>query len=243
MIPLRVMVVGAAGRMGRAVIRTVAHQEDITLVAAVGRTTGIGADAVSLAGIQGPPVPITSLLSEAITQTHPDVALDFILPGSVMSNVRIALAARLPYIIGTSGLTPVNMEELNALAIHHATPLLVVPNFALGAVLMMRFAAQAAPYFQAAEIVELHHAGKRDAPSGTARATVDMLEMKEVPCRSVRLPGLMAHQEIIFGGKGQTFSLRHDAINHESYLPGVLLAIRKARELSGLVVGLEHLLS
>ena len=257
---LRVMIVGAAGRMGREVVRAVTAAPDMSLVAAVDRVR-IGEDAVSLAGAEGPAVPITDSLREAIQQGEPDVAIDFTLPAVVMANARVAIAAKLPYVIGTSGLKEPDLEELATLCEQHATPALVVPNFAIGAVLMMQFAAQAARYFDAAEIIELHHADKLDSPSGTARATAkrmveargDFSAVSEsqparglvehgIPIHSVRLPGLVAHQEVIFGGLGQTLTLRHDSISRESFMPGVLLALRKVRELKGLAVGLDKVM-
>ncbi len=269
---LRVMIVGAAGRMGREVVRAVTAAPDMSLVAAVDRVR-IGEDAVSLAGAEGSPVPIAESITEAVGETEPeasvdlthrirpDVAVDFTLPAVVMANARLAIAAKLPYVIGTSGLKDPDLEELAALCDQHATPALVVPNFALGAVLMMQFAVQAARYFDAAEVIELHHADKVDAPSGTARATAKLLAEAGVspapprgdqpargllehgiPIHSVRLPGLVAHQEVIFGGLGQTLTIRHDSISRESFMPGVLLALRKVRELRGLAVGLDKVM-
>jgi len=259
---LRVMVVGAAGRMGREVVRAVLPQKDMTLVAAVDLAR-VGEDAVALAGADGPALPVTDDLANTLAQTHPDVAVDFTLPASIMGNARLALRAHVPYVIGATGLQAPDLSELAALSARHDTPVLVVPNFAIGAVLMMQFAAQAARHFDAAEIIELHHDQKLDSPSGTARATAQrMVEARGaafptavgedqparglceggVPLHSVRLPGLVAHQEVIFGGLGQTLTIRHDSINRESFMPGVLLALRKVRGLSGLQVGLDRAL-
>ena len=257
---LRVMIVGAAGRMGREVVRAVTAAPDMALVAAVDRVR-VGEDAVGLAGVEGPAVPITDSLRDAIQQGQPEAAVDFSLPDSVMENARTAIATRVPYVIGASGVTEGDLQELASLCEQHATPALVVPNFAIGAVLMMQFAAQAARYFDSAEIIELHHADKMDAPSGTARATAKLLAEAGVspasprgdqpargllahgiPIHSVRLPGLVAHQEVIFGGLGQTLTLRHDAVSRESFMPGVLLALRKVRGLKGLAVGLDKVM-
>ncbi len=167
---LRVMVVGAAGRMGSEVVRAVAAADDLELAAAVDRVR-VGEDAFAVAGLPGRPLPITDSLSDALARGRPEAAVDFTVPGAIMANARIALAARVPYVIGATGLTEGDLEELAGLSAQHATPVLVVPNFAIGAVLMMQFAAQAARYFDSAEIIELHHDKKLDSPSGTARAT------------------------------------------------------------------------
>lgn len=257
---LRVMVVGAAGRMGSEVVRAVSARPDMELVAAVDRQR-VGEDAVQVAGAVGPAVIITDSMPTAIQQGEPEVAVDFTLPDSVMDNAATALAVRLPYVIGTSGITEGDLQELSSLCEQHSTPALVIPNFAIGAVLMMRFAAQAARYFEAVEVIELHHAGKVDAPSGTARATAKLLDEAGIgsipppeaqPARglaehgvqvhSVRLPGLIAHQEVIFGGLGQTLTIRHDSTSRESFMPGVLLALRRVRELRGLTVGLDKVM-
>ncbi len=145
-------------------------------------------------------------------------------------------------VVGTSGVGGVELEELDALALERSLQLLVVPNFAIGAVLMMRFAEAAAEYLPRAEIVELHHESKKDAPSGTARATAERLP-GEPPIHSVRLPGLVAHQEVLLGGDGQLLTIRHDTFSREAFVPGVLLALEKLATLPpGLTVGLERLL-
>jgi 4-hydroxy-tetrahydrodipicolinate reductase len=168
-----------------------------------------------------------------------EVAVDFTRPEAVEENVRVALQAGLPVVIGTTGW---DEERVAALARVHALPVFYAPNFALGAVLMMRFAAEAAALMPHAEIVELHHERKLDAPSGTAKATAALLP-EGTPIHSVRLPGLVAHQEVIFGGPGQTLTIRHDTTSREAFVDGVLLALEKVRTLpSGLTVGLERLL-
>ena len=260
---IRVLVIGAAGRMGAELVRAIAAQDDMSLAGAVDRR-GVGEDAGLVAGLESLSVPITGSLSGAISQAQTDVAVDFTLPESVMDNARRVVRAKLPCVVGATGLTPTNLEELGSLCREHDTPALVAPNFAIGAVVMMQFAAQAARHFDSAEIVELHHAAKKDAPSGTALRTAELIAAARqgrpaaaqhedaprarghmagsVQIHSVRLPGLVAHQEVIFGGLGQTLSIRHDTISRESFMPGVLLAIRKVRGLSGLTVGLEKVL-
>jgi 4-hydroxy-tetrahydrodipicolinate reductase len=168
-----------------------------------------------------------------------DAAVDFTRPEAVEENVRVALEAGLPVVIGTTGF---DEERVAALARVNELPVFYAPNFALGAVLMMRFAAEAGKVMPQAEIVELHHDRKLDAPSGTAKATAALLP-EGTPIHSVRLPGLVAHQEVIFGGPGQTLTIRHDTTSREAFVPGVLLALERVRDLPpGLTVGLDALL-
>jgi 4-hydroxy-tetrahydrodipicolinate reductase len=171
-----------------------------------------------------------------------DVAIDFTQPGAAAGNVRRALGQDVPAVVGTSGLVPEELEELDALSRHRSLQLLVVPNFAIGAVLMMRFAEAASEHLPRAEIVELHHETKKDAPSGTARATAERLP-GEPAIHSIRLPGLVAHQEVLLGGSGQLLTIRHDTLSREAFVPGVLLAVEKLRTLApGLTVGLDAVL-
>jgi len=168
-----------------------------------------------------------------------EAMVDFTAPEAVVSNVQAALQARLPCVVGTSGWDPGPLGELAA---ERGLALFVAPNFALGAVVMMRLAAEAARYLPRAEIVELHGEAKRDAPSGTAKATAELLP-GDVPIHSVRLPGLVAHQEVLFGGDGQLLTIRHDAYSRDAYVPGVLLALEKLPSLPpGLTLGLDALL-
>ena len=177
---------------------------------------------------------------ELVESTHDaEVAVDFTRPEAVEENVRVCLESGVPVAIGTSGW---NQERIAALARVHELPVFYAPNFALGAVLMLRFAAEAAAVLPHAEIVELHHETKLDAPSGTAKATAALLP-PGTPIHSVRLPGLVAHQEVIFGGPGQTLTIRHDTTSREAFIPGVLLALEKLPSLPpGLTVGLDALL-
>ena len=171
-----------------------------------------------------------------------DAGVDFTQAEVAAGNIRSALEQGVPVVVGTSGLGGAELEELDALALERSLQLLVVPNFAIGGVLMMRFAEAAAEYLPRAEIVELHHEGKKDAPSGTARATAERLP-GEPPIHSVRLPGLVAHQEVLLGGDGQLLTIRHDTFSREAFVPGVLLALEKLATLPpGLTVGLERLL-
>jgi 4-hydroxy-tetrahydrodipicolinate reductase len=167
-----------------------------------------------------------------------DAAVDFTRPDAVEGNVRACVAAGVPVVIGTTGF---DQAAVDALAREAGVPCFFAPNFAVGAVLMMRFAAEAARFLPRAEIIELHHETKVDAPSGTARATAALLGGAP-PIHSVRLPGLVAHQEVLFGGDGQLLTIRHDTFNREAFVPGVLLALDKVRALPpGLTVGLESL--
>ena len=198
-----------------------------------------GAEDMELTGRADP------ALGTSLTEVLPgaDVLVDFTVPDTALQNAREALAAGVHAVIGTTGF------DLDALRGLRGANVFVAPNFAIGAVLMMQFAAQAARHMAKAEIIELHHDRKLDAPSGTAARTAALMqrargaERGPVPIHSVRLPGLVAHQEVILGDVGQTLTIRHDSIDRESFMPGVLLAIRKVGSLSGSpVVGLEHLL-
>ena len=168
-----------------------------------------------------------------------DVATDFTRPNAVEENVRLCLEAGVPCVVGTTGF---DQERVAALADVHGLPVFFAPNFALGAVLMLRFAREAAQVLERAEIVELHAETKLDAPSGTALATAAAIG-RETPIHSVRLPGLVAHQEVIFGGRGETLTIRHDTTSREAFVPGVLLALERVQGLPpGLTVGLDALL-
>jgi 4-hydroxy-tetrahydrodipicolinate reductase len=172
-----------------------------------------------------------------------EAAIDFTRPDAVFDNVRGCLERGVPTVVGTTGLAGEQLEQLDALARERSLALFVAPNLAVGAVLMMRFAAEAAEYLPKAEIVELHHESKVDAPSGTAKATAALLP-GEPAIHSVRLPGLVAHQEVLLGGQGQLLTIRHDTLSREAFVPGVLLALEKLRTLQpGLTVGLERLLT
>ena len=179
---------------------------------------------------------------EAVEVTGFAAAVDFTTPAAVLGNATQALSAAVPCVIGTTGLSDDDLATLDRLARGRQVPCFVAPNFALGAVLMMRFAAEAARSFPHAEIVELHADTKLDAPSGTARATAARMG-GAVPIHSVRLPGLVAHQEVILGGPGEILTIRHDTTSRDAFVPGVLLALDRLRGLPpGLTVGLEALL-
>jgi 4-hydroxy-tetrahydrodipicolinate reductase len=261
---IRVGVIGACGRMGRAVCRAVLDDPGLDLVAAVdrshaGETVGtlIGHPSVGL---------VVSESLEALTDSGSKVVVDFTHPDVVMENVRWGIARGLHLVVGTTGLSPEDADQIQSLLEGDGSRsnVVVAPNFAVGAVLMQRFAAEAARHFPAVEIIELHHEGKADAPSGTALATARRLagerpeawsgpgaeslggvrggDVEGIRIHSVRLPGLVAHQEVIFGGPGQTLTIRHDSTDRASFMPGVLLAVKAVGTRPGLTVGLEPLL-
>ena len=176
---------------------------------------------------------------ELVELGQAEAMVDFTSPEVVVDNITRALDAGVPCIVGTTGWDP---QEVAAQAVEAGVPVFYAPNFALGAVLMMRFAAEAAKHLPRAEIVEMHHETKVDAPSGTAKATADAMG-GDVPIHSVRLPGIVAHQEVLFSEAGQLLTIRHDAFSREAYVPGVLLALERLPSLSaGITVGLENLL-
>jgi len=237
---LRVGVIGAYGRMGAEVCRAVEAEDDLELIARVGRRDSLDS------------------LSEAA------VAVEFSTPETVKENVLQSLRRGLDVVVGATGLSPADLTEIEAAAAGSGGKALVAPNFAVGAVLMMRFAAAAAPHFEVVEIVERHHEKKLDAPSGTALRTAALINEARSPAdssqdenaapsrgtdaggvriHSLRLPGSVAHQEVVLGGRGQTLTIRHDSIDRSSFMPGVVLAIRRVGDLPApLTVGLEHLL-
>ncbi len=256
-----VLVTGAGGQMGREVVKAVSAAPGMRVVAAVDPgAAGKGIDDGALGEIV-----CTGDLAEAIEVSSPHVMVDFTHPSAVEGNLRVALAAGVDCVVGTTGLPESLLVELAASA-PDGTCLFVAPNFAIGAVLMMRFAQEAARYMPHVEIIELHHDRKADAPSGTALRTAGLIAasraevpfapgreteiaegargalVQDVTVHSVRLPGMVAHQEVLFGGQGQTLSIRHDSIDRTSFMPGVVLAVSKVPELSGLVVGLEALM-
>lgn len=261
---VKVLVNGACGRMGQAVLAAVLGDDELKLVGAVDIKGGM--DAGELIG-KGPcGVKVEEDLVAALANHNPDVMVDFTRPDVVFDNVCTSIKAKVSPVVGTTGLSPQQREKIGKLSGEYATPAFIAPNFAIGAVLMMLMSKQAAKYMPHVEIIELHHDKKLDAPSGTAVQTAEMIaevrksmrqghpEEKEklagargaeydgMRIHSVRLPGYVAHQEVIFGGLGQTLTIRHDSMNRESFMPGVLLACKRVRGLDGLTVGLDKLL-
>jgi 4-hydroxy-tetrahydrodipicolinate reductase len=250
-----VLVAGAKGRMGALTAATVAAQPDMRLVAAV--------DPAFSTADEPPARPFASV-ELALAAVQPSVAVEFSTPASVFANSRSLLQAGVHTVVGATGLTGEQIAELAEVSRAGGANLLVAPNFSIGAVLLMRFAAQAARHYERAEIIELHHEGKLDAPSGTALRTASLMEQAAgsrlrppaapaapsrsfasgpVPIHSVRLPGLVAHQEVLLGGGGEVLTLRHDSLSRESFMPGVLLAIRRVAELDQVTIGIDDLLA
>ncbi|MDJ0625083.1 MAG: 4-hydroxy-tetrahydrodipicolinate reductase [Candidatus Caenarcaniphilales bacterium] len=261
---IKVIVTGAAGRMGQETIRTILNEDDINLVSAIGRSKSdsIGRDIGELVGYGKANVNLTDNLKEALQRTKPDVMVDFTVPDAVYANACLAIECGISPIIGATGLSSQDIEDLDKKAKFAGCSVLVAPNFAIGALLLIHTAKKAANYFDNVEIIELHHDKKVDAPSGTAIKTAKELakikkfnqeefstnspargeNMDSIRVHSVRLPGLVAHQEVIFGGIGQTLSIKHDTINREAFMPGVVIAIKEIGKHKGLIYGLENLL-
>ena len=267
-----VVVNGAAGKMGREVIKAVAQAEDMMLVGAVDANPNLrGQDIGEIVGIGPLEVPVLddlqSVLVLATQEKIQGVMVDFTHPDGVYENVRSAIAYGVRPVVGTTGLSAKQIEELTEFADKASTGVLIAPNFAIGVLLMQQAAIEASQYFDHVEIIELHHNQKADAPSGTAIKTAEMLAElgktynppsvnekeiitgargglgpENIPIHSIRLPGLLAHQEVIFGSPGQIYTLRHDTTDRACYMPGVLLGIRKVINLKTLVYGLEKLL-
>ena len=242
---IKVGVLGAAGRMGAEVVNAIAVSSDCTLVAALDFRDPL--DQLVTSGAQ--------------------VVVDFTTPDSVMANLEFLITHNIHAVVGTTGFDDARMSKLKELsAAHPEVGVLIAPNFAIGAVLMMEFAAKAAQFFESAEIIELHHPNKIDAPSGTAARTASLMTdarkaanlaampdatstslpgargalVGDIPVHSVRLRGLIAHQEVLFGGSGETLSIRHDSLDRAGFMPGVLLGIRSVISRPGVTFGLEH---
>lgn len=250
---IRVAVAGFAGRMGSAVVEAVSAAEDMVVACGIDPYGG-QAD-----------FPTFGTVAEAVEGAEFDVLVDFTAPSVVAGNLEVALPAGIDCVVGTTGLSNDELDRLAGLA-PEGTCLFYAPNFTTGAVLMMQFAKAAAPYFPEAEVIEFHHARKKDAPSGTAVRTAQMISeargfassapgseteiagcegargalVEGVPVHSVRSMGFVATQEVIFGSMGQTLTIKHDSWDRTSYMPGVLLGIRNVGDLSGLIVGLEN---
>jgi 4-hydroxy-tetrahydrodipicolinate reductase len=270
--PISVVVNGAAGKMGREVIKAIAQAQDLVLIGAVDRNPEfLGRDVGEVAGCQPLEVPIVndlqSVLVLASQEKQSGVMVDFTHPEGVYDNVRSAIAYGVRPVVGTTGMSAEQIQDLAAFADKASIGCLIIPNFSIGMVLLQQAAIQASRYFDHVEIIELHHNQKADAPSGTAIKTAEMLaelgksynpaiveETEKLPgargsiadegirIHSIRLPGLIAHQEVIFGAPGQIYTLRHDTSDRSCYMPGVLLSIRKVIDLKSLVYGLEKIL-
>ncbi|WP_367045303.1 4-hydroxy-tetrahydrodipicolinate reductase [Streptomyces sp. Je 1-332] len=244
---LRVAVIGAKGRIGSEAVRAVEAADDLELVAALGRGDSL----------------------DTLVETGAQVVVELTNPDSVMGNLDFCVRHGIHAVVGTTGWTDDRVAQLEAsLAASPKTGVLIAPNFSIGAVLTMKFAQIAAPYFESVEVVELHHPNKADAPSGTATRTAQLIaearraagsapqpdatttaldgargaDVDGVPVHSVRLRGLLAHQEVLLGGEGETLTVRHDSLHHSSFMPGILLGVRRVVSTPGLTFGLEHFL-
>ncbi len=262
---LKVMVCGAYGKMGREVLKAVYNDNELTVVGAVDVRTGYD-DIGNLIGVGQTGIIVGNDLQTVIEKTKPQIMVDFTNPQSVMANIRVALSMGVAPVVGTTGLSETDVQEVRDLCAKWKTNALISPNFSIGAVLMMKLAQEAAKFLPHVEIIEMHHDQKLDAPSGTALLTAKLIadkrgsmqqghpdevekltgarggELAGIRLHSVRLPGYVAHQEVIFGGTGQTLTIRHDSISRESFMPGVLLACKNVLNADGLIYGLESLM-
>jgi 4-hydroxy-tetrahydrodipicolinate reductase len=259
---IKVAVHGAAGRVGQTLVNALCQEPDMQIVGAIDLKAA--EDKLPLPDGSGT-VPFSSNLEQILTACQPEVLVDFSTASAVIAAARLAAERGINLVIGTTGLSANDVKEIERLAQTNQVGAVVAPNFALGAVLMMHLAKIAGKYLDHAEIIELHHDRKADAPSGTALSTAKAMaqargkpflppavegkatasrgqSVEGINIHSVRLPGLMAHQEVTLGGTGQTLSIRHDTISRECYMPGVMLAIRKAVGHKGLIYGLDTLL-
>lgn len=259
---IRVGVIGACGRMGKMASRAVVEDPELALVAAV-HPSCAGEDLAVAIGHPKAEGKVSRQL-EALVQADAEVAVDFTTPDVVMDDIRFGCTHGIHMVVGTTGVGPEEQDTIREWLKDSDANVVVAPNFSTGAVVAQRLAEEAARHFPAAEIIELHHEAKLDAPSGTAAATARRIaaargerwsgpgdesvegvrggSVEGVPVHSVRLPGLVAHQEVIFGGTGQTLSIRHDATDRASFMPGVILAVKEVARRPGLTVGLESLL-
>ena len=260
----RILIRGITGSMGVETASMIINHSDYKLVAGLAEEN-LNVDLSRLTGLsKATDVSIFADLKEAVLSTKPDIMIDFTVPDGLLPALKQALDLGLDLVIGTTGLQEDEIQELKAYTEDKSATTMLIPNFSLGAVLMMEFASKASKYFPRAEIIEGHHENKADAPSGTSIATAEKLEKTEpflkeeeikytiegvrggeknnVRIHSLRLPGLMARQEVIFGGQGQTFTLTHNTISRSSYMPGVRLALDRIEDKSGFIYGLDKLL-
>jgi 4-hydroxy-tetrahydrodipicolinate reductase len=262
---INVAVTGAGGRMGREVVKMVLQDESLRLTAAVSPSAG-GADAGTLAGLPACGIEVMTDLETALRSASVDVLVDFTVPQAVYENTKTAITYGVRPVVGATGFSPAQIEELDKLCQSRGIGGLIAPNFSIGAILMMRFAAEASKYFPHLEIIEYHGDQKLDAPSGTAIKTAELISEVRRELRqgnpkeeetiegarggyydgfrihSVRLPGVFAQQEVIFGAFGQSLKIRHDSYDRAGYMPGVNTAVKKVMTYTGLVYGFEHVM-
>ncbi|WP_341278135.1 4-hydroxy-tetrahydrodipicolinate reductase [Paenibacillus sp. FSL H8-0537] len=262
---IKVAVIGAGGLMGREVVKMVLEDEALELVSAVAPSAG-AVDAGSFANKPNTGIIACKTIEEALSSAKADVMVDFTAPHAAYEHTKTAIEFGVRPIMGTTGFTPEQIEELNQRCIEKQLGGLIAPNFSIGAILMMKFAAQASKYLPHVEIIEYHGDHKLDAPSGTSIKTAELIAEARQELRqgnpneketiegarggyyngfrihSVRLPGVFAQQEVVFGGYGQSLKIRHDSYDRAGYMPGVNVAIKKVMGYSGLVYGFEHLM-
>ncbi len=258
MADIRVMVTGSCGRMGREVVKAVSEASGMKVTCAVDRT-GVGGDIGEICGLGPLGVKVSPTMEEALKYAEADVMVDFTVAEAALRNIKEAIGHRLRWVVGTTGIPKEEIARLMGESAAAGVAGVLAPNFAIGAVLMMAFSKVAARYMPDCEIIELHHDRKLDSPSGTAKATASAAaangarsrqdadgqapargaEVDGIRVHSVRLPGLVAHQEVIFGGVGQILTIKHDSIGRDSFMPGVVFAIRKSMELDEPVFGLD----
>lgn len=257
---IKVIVTGAAGKMGREVCRAVLADDEVGLAGAVDPSARVEdiAEMRSIAGLD-----IADNLTQILKYAKADVLVDFTNAAAVLGNANAATSAGMHAVIGTTGLQEDEIEHLKKLTENTGSNIILAPNFAIGAVLMMKLSEIAASHAERAEIIELHHDKKADAPSGTAIMTAKIIGerikqtplqeeekirgarggvVENIPVHSIRLPGLVAHQEVIFGFQGQTLTIRHDSIDRASFMPGVMLAVKKIHDFKGFTFGLDKIL-
>lgn len=261
---IRIIVCGVAGKMGKSIIKSIAAAPDLTLTGAVDLIK-TGEDAGELAGIEPLGLTLTNRLQDLLAAGNADVMVDFTSPLTVMDNIHCALQHRVVPVVGTTGISEDELKTVQQWVHRYNTGAIIAPNFAIGAILMMKAAQMCARYMKGVEIIEMHHDEKLDAPSGTACKTAQLIHeaagnvppareelekfpgvrggrVADIPIHSIRLPGLVAHQEVIFGGEGQMLTIRHDALNRDCFIPGLLMAIRLAPGNKELFYGMENLL-
>lgn len=243
-----IAVSGCGGKMGKTLCAFLSSHVEFNLVAGIDPRLA-GQNLGKVAGFESDII-VSGSISEALKSAKVDVVVDFTAPSAVVGNAVECLKLKTPILIGTTGISEKDQNMLAELASENNTGIMIVPNFAIGAILMMNFAKMAAKYMKAAEIIELHHDQKVDKPSGTAiktrkgmlEATGRISEMDNadlIPIHSVRLPGLVAHQEVILGDLGQTLTIRHDSISRDSFMPGIAIALKQMGSFTGLRVGIE----
>ena len=260
----KIVVSGALGKMGQEVVKLVDRTAEFELVGAVD-VAKTGEQIKEVLGLDNVSAEITDDLALTLKEVDADVVVDFTTPQVVMDNIETVCQAGVDIVVGTTGITEADLKKIEEFTQVDNNNVIIAPNFAIGAILMMEFSKKAAKFLDDVEIIEQHHDGKLDSPSGTAIKTAELIqenlteqddgieeieklagargaEKDGINIHSVRLPGLVAHQEVIFGGEGQTLKLRHDSINRRSFMPGVALAINKLTEIDGVVYGLDNLI-